>query len=83
MEYLHEEPLPDVYFTADCLAPDSEGNIISRKGAVIRREDFEKLKSEYYTLRGWDSDGIPTKSKLSELDLSDLRLALEKIIVTK
>jgi aldehyde:ferredoxin oxidoreductase len=26
---------------------------------VIRREDFEKMKSDYYRLRGWDSRGVP------------------------
>jgi len=24
---------------------------------------------EYYNLRGWDEEGIPTKEKLNELDL--------------
>jgi aldehyde:ferredoxin oxidoreductase len=31
------------------------------------------MKSEYYNLRGWDVEtGLPTKTKLEELDLSDV-----------
>ena len=32
-------------------------------------EDFNKMLDEYYQLREWDENGIPTKKKLSELDL--------------
>ncbi len=31
--------------------------------------DMEKMLDEYYEAMGWDKDGIPTKKKLSELDL--------------
>jgi aldehyde:ferredoxin oxidoreductase len=36
------------------------------KGQVSK---LDKMLPEYYTLRGWDSAGIPTKKKLSELGL--------------
>lgn len=36
------------------------------KGRVWRREP---LLSEYYAVRGWDEEGIPTDAKLSELGL--------------
>ena len=26
---------------------------------TIRREDFQKMLQDYYTLRGWNSEGIP------------------------
>jgi aldehyde:ferredoxin oxidoreductase len=62
-----------VYWSAECLAPGKEGQVISRKGAKLERKDFEKMKDEFYTLRGWDvSSGIPTKEKLKELDLDDI-----------
>ena len=35
--------------------------------------DVEKLKSEYYTLRGLDERGVPREEKLRELGLDDLR----------
>jgi aldehyde:ferredoxin oxidoreductase len=36
------------------------------KGQVCRLED---MLPEYYELRGWDKDGIPTADKLKELGL--------------
>jgi len=32
---------------------------IGTKKSVITRADLEKLKDDYYMLRGWDNDGIP------------------------
>ena len=43
----------------------------------MRREDFEKLKDEYYALRGWDAAGLPTEARLKELDLADVAADLE------
>ncbi|MFW5913848.1 MAG: aldehyde ferredoxin oxidoreductase family protein [Bacillota bacterium] len=31
--------------------------------------ELSKLLPEYYTLRGWDEKGVPTRERLSELDL--------------
>lgn len=31
--------------------------------------ELELLMEEYYTVRGWDSDGVPTKEKLKELTI--------------
>ncbi len=39
------------------------------KGQKINLEDFERVKAEYYQLRGWDREGIPTKDKLEALGL--------------
>jgi len=38
------------------------------KGQVVDKEQFEKMKEEYYRLRGW-VDGKPTEEKLRELDI--------------
>ena len=46
---------------------------IESKMGVLDRETFEKLKTEYYTLRGWDpSTGHPTAEKLRELGLDSI-----------
>jgi aldehyde:ferredoxin oxidoreductase len=79
MDYHHTEPLDGVYWSADCLAPGKNGEIISRKGAILDRNDFEKMKDEFYTLRGWDvKSGVPTKAKLEELGLGDIAGGLER-----
>jgi aldehyde:ferredoxin oxidoreductase len=38
-------------------------------GIKINRADFQLAKEEYYKLAGWDNKGIPTRTKLNELDL--------------
>ncbi len=38
------------------------------KGQVVDREAFERMKEEYYRLRGW-VNGRPTEEKLKELDI--------------
>ncbi|MFC1863718.1 aldehyde ferredoxin oxidoreductase C-terminal domain-containing protein, partial [Thermodesulfobacteriota bacterium] len=78
--HLHEDPLEDdVYFTPGCLVPDKDGEAISRMGTVVEREEFEKLKSEYYVLRGWDEEsGFQKKERLEDLDLGDIATELEE-----
>jgi len=47
---------------------------------VADRKQFEDMREQYYKARGFSSEtGIPTKSKLEELDLSDVALELEKL----
>ncbi len=48
--------------------------MISKKNGVlsnvsINQEEFEKLKSNYYSIAGWDSKGVPTSEKLEELEI--------------
>ena len=57
-----EEPIPD--------GPTA--------GAMLDRDKFERLKDEYYELRGWDvKTGIPTRKKLKELGLKYIADELE------
>ena len=39
------------------------------KDQHIKPELLEKAKQEYYEMRGWDNNGIPTKEKLTQLNL--------------
>jgi hypothetical protein len=60
------------------LVPGEGGEVISRMGAVVDREKFEKVKDEYYQRRGWDiRSGLQTRTKLEELGLSDVADKLE------
>jgi aldehyde:ferredoxin oxidoreductase len=34
---------------------------------------FEKALDEYYSLRGWDTEGVPSEKTLTELNI-DVRL---------
>ncbi|MCK4347559.1 MAG: aldehyde ferredoxin oxidoreductase family protein [Thermoplasmatales archaeon] len=40
------------------------------RGKVLSEDEFQKSLEEYYTFRGWNKRGIPTKEKLEELGLS-------------
>jgi len=48
------------------------------KGETIDPEKWEVMLDEYYRLRGWDKNGIPTPDKLKELGLEDVSEALSK-----
>jgi aldehyde:ferredoxin oxidoreductase len=62
------------------LAPGKDGEIITRKGAVLDRAKFEEMKREYYQLRGWDkATGLQTRKKLEELNLKDIADEMEKL----
>jgi aldehyde:ferredoxin oxidoreductase len=78
----NDDKIPEAFFTMpirgdevnpDCKAPGKNGEIISRKGAVVDRSHFEKMKEEYYGLRGWDvATGFQTAVKLKELGLNEV-----------
>jgi len=59
--------------------PGKDGEVIRRKGAVIDREEFEKMKEEYYQLRRWDmATGLQTRATLEELGLREVAEDLER-----
>ncbi|MCS7126643.1 MAG: aldehyde ferredoxin oxidoreductase family protein [Aigarchaeota archaeon] len=37
----------------------------------VNRDDYLKMLEDYYRLRGWSIDGVPTSGKIRELDLLD------------
>jgi aldehyde:ferredoxin oxidoreductase len=83
-DVLHEpfytQPLKTEWtFNPECLGPGKDGEIISKKGAVVDREKFERMKDEFYQLRGWDvASGLQTRAKLNEIDLRDIADDLER-----
>ena len=42
------------------------------KGAYVNQKEFDIGLDDYYEIRGWTKEGIPTAEKLKELGLSDL-----------
>jgi aldehyde:ferredoxin oxidoreductase len=73
-EHFHTVPLPvSPGLDPHSSVPGKNGEIIHRAGTVVDREKFEKMKDEYYQLRGWDiQSGLQTKAKLVELGLEDI-----------
>jgi len=69
----YTRPLQSAYFNPACLVPGKDGEALSRTGQVVDREEFEKMKDEYYRLRGWDvAGGLQRKAKLEELGMDDV-----------
>ncbi|MFO8010816.1 MAG: aldehyde ferredoxin oxidoreductase N-terminal domain-containing protein [Dehalococcoidia bacterium] len=78
-ESWHTDPLEGHVLDADCIVPDKNGQIVTRKGAVIDRQEFERLKSELYELRGWDAEtGLQTYEILEQMDLSEVAYDLQQ-----
>jgi aldehyde:ferredoxin oxidoreductase len=74
----HDEPLKKGVMDPDCLVPDKDGRPVSRKGAVVDRQEFEQMKEEYYVIRGWDAaTGLQTRQTLEGLGLKDVADDLE------
>ncbi len=48
------------------------------KGAHVTQEEFDVGLDDYYQVRGWTKQGIPTVEKLKELGLQDLVPILKK-----
>ena len=73
-EFDHTVPLPKAPgLNPRSSLPGKKGEIVYREGAVVDREKFEKMKDEYYQLRGWDpKTGFQKKDTLQELGLEDI-----------
>jgi aldehyde:ferredoxin oxidoreductase len=62
----------------EALIPGKDGQTMSRQGLVVDRKQFEEMKDEFYTLRGWDiKTGLQKKTTLEELDLADVAETME------
>jgi aldehyde:ferredoxin oxidoreductase len=73
------DPLEYDLSNPDCIVPGKGDEIISLKGNVVAREQWETLKDEYYDLRGWDvTTGLQTRKQLENLDLSEVADDLQK-----
>lgn len=46
----------------------------------INMEKFNKVVDQYYQLRGWTNDGVPTRAKLEEVGLADLADMMERYV---
>ncbi len=78
-ERYFDEPLKLDFLNPECLVPGKDGEVISRKGAVIDRDGFEKMKDEYYELRDWGvTTGFQTRQQLEALGLPEVATGLDQ-----
>ena len=61
------------------LIPGKDGRTFSREGMVMERDAFEKMKDEFYDIRGWDvGSGLQKKSTLVKLGLEEVADSLDE-----
>ncbi|MFC1494490.1 aldehyde ferredoxin oxidoreductase family protein [Thermodesulfobacteriota bacterium] len=75
MDYYFTQPLKkgELFCDPECIVPGKDGEITSVEGRVFDRQDFEKLKDEYYELRGWDVEtGLPRAETLRNFEMEDV-----------
>jgi aldehyde:ferredoxin oxidoreductase len=66
----------------ELLLPGLGDDVISRKEKAVDKENFEKIKDEYYELRGWDLEtGLLKKETLKTLDLNEVIAPLKEKVV--
>jgi aldehyde:ferredoxin oxidoreductase len=75
MDYYFTQPLKkgELFCDPQCIVPGKNGKITSVEGRVFDRGDFERLKDEYYELRGWDVEtGLQKEKTLKDFDMADI-----------
>ncbi len=78
-EFEFTVPLKGDFGNPDCIVPGKDGQPFSRKGMVFDRQDFEAMKDEYYSIRGWDVvTGLQKREKLRDLGLDHVLPELEQ-----
>ncbi len=66
------DALPEFFFKTP--VPDGP-----QAGKTLDRASFEKMKDQYYSLRGWDKEtGLQLENTLKKLDMSDIAKELKK-----
>ncbi len=67
-----DDRLPDRFFKDKVLYGPTEGETLSRK-------EFEEELDRYYDTRGWNEEGIPLKTTLKRLNLTDVAKELGSV----
>jgi len=68
----HDKPLETHVADPDCIVPGKGGKIVSRIGERLDRPSFEKLREDFYRLRGWDvPSGLQSVKSLNQLSLPE------------
>jgi aldehyde:ferredoxin oxidoreductase len=78
-EFCFTTPLKGDFGNPECLVPGKDGETFSRKGMIVDRHEFEKMRDEFYEIREWDvTTGLQTGKQLEALDLSDVAGLMDK-----
>ncbi|MFC1823203.1 aldehyde ferredoxin oxidoreductase C-terminal domain-containing protein, partial [Thermodesulfobacteriota bacterium] len=84
-DFEYNTPLKGDVGNPDCSVPGKDGETFSRKGMVVDRAQFERIKDEYYEIRGWDvGTGLQKRETMEQLGLGEVAetLAREDLLVS-
>jgi len=72
-DFNYSDPVETVFMNPDVIVPGPGEEVISLKGRVLSLKVFEEMRSQFYNLRGWDTEsGLQRTETLKRLDLEDL-----------
>jgi aldehyde:ferredoxin oxidoreductase len=63
-----DDTVPEKYFRETPEPPQT----------ALNREKFDQMLDDYYRLRGWTNDGIPSADELDRLELDFVKKELQK-----
>ena len=74
------DPVETVFMNPEVIVPGPGDEVISRKGQILDRAQFETMRREFYELRGWEAEsGLQKTKTLAQLGLSDIVPDLKKM----
>ncbi len=83
-EYNFTEPLESDMLNPNLIVPGPTEEPVSIRGNVLDRPKFEKMREEFYLLRGWDPEtGLQTKEALARLGMTDVAEELDRAGLAK
>jgi aldehyde:ferredoxin oxidoreductase len=69
----YTDPVQSVFMNPEVIVPGPGDAVVSKKGATMALEDFETMRHEFYSLRGWEAaSGNQRRSGLEDLGLGDI-----------
>ncbi|MDY0041681.1 MAG: aldehyde ferredoxin oxidoreductase N-terminal domain-containing protein [Desulforhabdus sp.] len=76
-EFNFVDPVETVFMNPEVIVPGPGEEVVSRKGKILERDVFERMRKEFYELRGWDAEsGLQKLETLERLGLTDVAQTL-------
>ena len=67
------DPVQTVFMNPKVLVPGPGNEVLSRKGQVLEKDAYDRMREAFYDLRGWHSEkGTQLSETMARLDLKDL-----------
>lgn len=78
-EFNFTDPVETVFMNPEVIVPGQKDEVICLKGTTLKRDAFEKMREEFYELRGWDPEtGLQKSETLERLGMADVAQDLKQ-----